>query len=831
MLSPIRRFVPGAVERRNAALWLIAIVLVVATLPLALYWAKDWLWPEWFHRNRIPVLAGGWLALLALSLVPLRKQGASHLMWAAYLLQWVILFRSGSWTLGFLGALWCAWLLSRQKIWRLLVALLSTCVAVLAAGYERLYGPMSADAMAAVLQTNAQEAGGFVLQHLSIVVLSMAGVMLVTQVAVYLLQPGLAPVRFRTALPFVVVLMLFGSTGQLDRFQAVRTSLDNLRAQSRMLARIPDGGVNLTPHEPVDVVLILGESNTRWHWQLYGYPGQTNPRLASMPSRPIIFRDVVSADSHTVPSLTAMFYRTYYDADRPQQLQQMRKVSVLEALHAGAVEMAWLSAQAPYGPWAAAVSQLARDSHGAQFFNRGSEGRLSPQGLIGDPDLLARDATIRALRSPAKGGDRLIVQHMLAPHFPYCKYGSDSGQVSGVAQGAAFFGEATDLTEDVACYDRAIRFTDGIISSVMTASDAQTRSTVVIFVPDHGEAPEEGTGHNNSVHSARHVEIPLLVYFNPAARHTLGAKYAALQANAAKPLMNAWVGELLLDLFQVSVKGMRREVGSILDPEFSAPPRTLFREGLPVQYDLLTYGDRKDPLELTRLNLKQVARDGSWTKPLFAHRIDSQAKALEAKQYFSGIEMDLMFDARRHVFDIYHPPAAPTGLTLDMQLQAVADKPDLTLWFDFKNPPLDNSTPVLQALEALHARWNLKARTVLEIPSGAAAQMRAYSDAGWRVSYYIPGGFGACNDKQHAPECEAQAANIVETALKAHATYLSFDYVSFPAVSTYIVPRKQSLQLLSWTWVDSTANNLPSILADYPRLDGLIIPFKSKYSY
>lgn len=812
-------------------MWLVAIALVAATLPLALYWAKDWLWPEWFHRNRIPLVACGWLALLALSLVPLRKQGASHLMWAAYLLQWVILFRAGSWTLGLLGALCCAWLLSRRKIWRLLVAVLVSCGAVLGAGYERLYGPVSADAMAAVLQTNAQEAGGFVLQHLSIVVLSMFGLMLVTQVAIHLLQPGLAPVRFRTALPFAVVLMLFGSAGQLDRLQAARTSLDNLRAQSRMLARIPSGGVDVMAHEPVDVVLILGESNTRWHWQLYGYPGQTNPGLAGMPRQPIIFRDVVSEDSHTVPALTAMFYRPYYDVDRPQQLQQMRKVSVLDALHAGAVETAWLSAQAPYGPWAAAVSQLARDSHNAQFFNRGSEGRLSPQGLIGDPDLLARDAVIRALRAPAKARDRLIVQHMLAPHFPYCKYGADSGPVSGVAQGAAFFGEATDLTGDVTCYDRAIRFTDGIISSVMTASDGQARPTVVVFVPDHGEAPEDGTGHNNSVHSARHVEIPLLVHFNPAAQRTMGAEYAALQANAAKPLMNTWIGELLLDLFHVSVNGMRREVGSMLDPAFSAPPRTLFRDGLPVQYDMLTYGDRKDALELTRLNLQKVAREGSWTKPLFAHRIDSQAKALEAKQYFSGIEMDLMFDAKRRVFNIYHPPAAPTGLTLDMQLQAVADKPDLTLWFDFKNPPLDDSTPVLQVLEALNTRWNLKGRTVLEIPSGAAAQMRAYSEAGWRVSYYIPGGFGACNDKRNAPECEAQARDIVDTALKAHATYLSFDYVSFPAVSTYIVPRKQGLQLLSWTWVDSTANGLPSTLANYPRLDGLIIPFKSRFSY
>jgi len=817
--------------RRGAVLWLLALVLTAATLPMALYWAKDWLWPEWFHRNRIPQVACAWLALLAVSLLPLRKRGVSHLLWALYLLQWVVLFRAGSWTLGLLAAVGCAWLLSGRAVWRLITALLLTGLALLGAGYERLYGPISADAVAAVLQTNAQEAGGFVFQHLSIVVLSMFAIMLATQIALFLLRPTLAPVSFRSALPFAVVLMLFGSGGQLDRLQAARTSVENLRTQAHSLARVADKDVGVGPRGPLDVVLILGESNTRWHWQLYGYPGRTNPALAAMRDDLVMFKDAVSADSHTVQALTAMFYRPYYDVQRPEQLQEQRRISVLDALNAGQVDTTWLSAQAPFGPWAAAVSQLARNSRHTEFFNRGSEGRLSPQGLIGDPDLLARDAAIRTLRMPAAGKDRLIVQHMLAPHFPYCKYGAGESPATALPQGPGYFGEAPDLSGDVACYDRAIRFTDGIIKDVMSASDAQARPTVVIFVPDHGEAPEEGTGHNNSAHSARHVEIPLLVHFNAAARQALGSEHAALQANAAKPVLNSWVGDLLLDLFHVSVKGMRREAGSLLDPAFAGPARKLFRDGLPVQYDLLSYDDRKDALETTRLNLQQIRRDGSWTKPLFAHRVNTEAKALEAKQYFDGIEMDLMFDPQRRVFDIYHPPAAPTSLTLDLQLAALADKPALKLWFDFKNPPLDDSTAVLQVLAALDARWQLKGRTILEIPAGAAARMRAYADAGWHVSYYVPAGFGACSDKAHAPECERQAQQIVDEALAAHATYLSFDYRSFPAVSTYIVPRKQGLQLLSWTWTDSSTSGLSSILAGYPRLDGLIIPFKSKFSY
>lgn len=825
-----QRLYGSAEGRRRAAQWLLALALTVLTVPVALYWAKDWLWPEWFPRHRVPIVAAAWLALLALSLVPLGKQRTAHLLWAIHLLQWVVLFRSGSWTLGLMGALCCAWLLGGTTVWRLAAANALSLLAVLAAGYERLYGPVSADAFAAVLQTNAQEAGGFVFQHLSFIVLAMATVMLATQAALYFLRPDVTPVRFQTVLPFAVVLLLFGSGGQLERLQAARTSVDNLRSQERMLARVAPSAVSVGARTPLDVVLILGESNTRWHWQLYGYLGRTTPALAAMRERLIVFDDVVSSDSHTVQALGAMFYRTYVDARIPGQLQSPRKVSVLDVLNAGNVETTWLSAQSPYGPWATAVSQLARLSRHAQFFNRGSEGRLSPQGLIGDPDLLARDAAIRALRAAPASDSRLIVQHMLAPHFPYCKYGTGSVSSPELATGAAYFGDAPDLSDDVSCYDRAIRYTDGIIRDVMAAADLQSRPTVVVFVPDHGEAPEEGTGHNNSAHSARHVEIPLIMHFNAAARQARSSEFTALLANASKPVLNSWIGELLLDLFRVSATGVQREADSLLDPAFAAPARTLFAAGSPVHYDVLSHDDRKDVLEITRMNLLQVRRDGSWKPPLYAHRINSQAKALEAKQYFSGIEMDLMFDPERKVFDIYHPPAARTGLTLDMQLRAVSDKPELALWFDFKNPPAD-SAPVLALLEALDVRWHLKRRTVLELPAGAAAQMRAYSDAGWRVSYYIPGGFGDCDGNAHMADCERQGGEIVDAAVAAHATYLSFDYKSFPAVETYIVPRKGALQLLSWTSVDSTANGLSSTLAAYPRLDGLIIPFKSKYSY
>jgi hypothetical protein len=546
----------------------------------------------------------------------------------------------------------------------------------------------------------------------------------------------------------------------------------------------------------------------------------------------LLFSDVVSADSHTVLSLMEMFYRPFYRSDESFALQEQKKVSLVNVLNAAGVETAWLSAQAPFGPWAAPISTLAKDSTVSEFFDKSAGGTYSKARFLADPDIRAKEALLQQLEASPQRAKRLLVQHMSASHGPYCKHVLHDDHYGLPAGGAAYFGEAADLSDSMLCYDKAIRFTDSIVADVIDVSSKRARPTIVIFVPDHGEAPEEGTGHNNSAHSARHVEIPMLVYFNTAARAAEPDAYAKVSALAGKPFVNRWVNELVMGLLDVSAKGLRQEIDAPLNESFVPPAREIMRSSGGIQYDRLSFSDGKDALELTRLNLKKVSEDGSWTKPLFAHRVDSMAKALEAKQYFSGIEMDLVFDEQSRRFDVRHPPAEKTGLSLDEQLIAIADKPNLQLWLDFKNPPAGRNTGALQLLNGLDQRWRLKSRTILELPAAAARDgMRAYSDAGWRTSYYLPPEFASCGGAAATAKCVKWAQQIIHDAQAGGATYLSFDYQLFPAVSRYIVPQKGALKLLSWTWIDADTQGLSEKLAALPRFDGLIIPFRSKFPY
>jgi heptose-I-phosphate ethanolaminephosphotransferase len=816
-------------DTRKAALKLLgSFVAFLAALFVSLDWAKEWLWPNWVAQSTVWLFVGFWLAFLVLSILSMRKDRAHHLLWLAFAALWCALFRPASWSVGFLAAVFSASLITRRHWWRLAAAILLSTLLVLIAGYERMYGPLTADAVAAVLQTNSQEAGGFVKQHLTKGVLTMVFLFATIQAILFVIQPKIRLERARAILPFALIVVLFGSAGQFDRYQAVRKSIANMKAILHSLVRPSAGEVNVGDNKPLDVVLIIGESSSRWHWQLYGYPGETNPRLVRMRDQFLQFNDVVSADSHTVLSLTDLFYRPYYSSGSAVGLQEQKKASLVDLLNAANVETVWFSAQEAFGPWAAPIARLAKDSSRSEFF--AGEATAGAMVRSDSPDTLAKAAVIRELATPSKGQKRLIVEHMSAAHGPYCKHALPNDTYSPPASGTAFFGAAPDFSQDVLCYDKAIRYTDSIVADVIEAAANRARPTVVVFVPDHGEAPEEGTGHNNAVHSARHVEIPMLVHFNAAAKQVYAIAYGNLTENIHKPFVNRWVNELLMDLMNVSSGGIRREIDSPLSASFTAPPRELFRASSVIQYDQLASLDGKDALELTRLNLRSVVRDGSWDKPLYAARVNSVAAALEAKQYFSGVEMDVFFDQTKSRFNVGRLAAADTGPTLDQQLKAFQDKGTLQLLFDFHNPIANQAANALAALNSLDDRWRIKKRTVLWLPELASRETtRSYSDAGWRTSFTVPSDFALCGNDANSASCAMKADRLVEDAQAAGAEYLSFDERNFASVARYIAPRRKTLKLLGRASTEGASFGLSKALANLPRFDGLIIQQKSRF--
>ena len=809
-------------------------MILLGSLAVVALWQKPWTF------SAIPV-TGFWLAyfsLLGLGIVLAtfhQARGQDRLYpWVAFTSQWMALFRPGSWALGLLCGLAAGWLLLVRRGWRLALALMVTALAVTLAAYERASGGLSSDAMGALLQTNPSEAYEFLFQLFSPTSAAMAVLMVGTAVRLFgIREPGGLTLG-RPTLAILAGLLLFsGSSGQVDRALAAYQIVKEAREAGPVL------GPDLTNHairtlpgrHPMDIVLILGESNSRWHWQLYGYPGQTNPELASLRDGLVLFKDMVSPHSHTVPVLNEMFYRPYLGDSTATGERVRGRASLMNLLRSAGVRSEWYTAQAIYGSQAGNLASMVNACDRHEVFQKRAESRFSAD-RDGLPDIQACTALMDSVRQEPSTQDRLLVYHMQAAHWPYTeRLASGPDDPHPFPLGRAYFGLGQDRSSQVRDYDRVMRFNDHQIASVIRASATSTKPVLVIFCPDHGEDPDHGTGHDSALHSARQVEIPFLVYANLALLAQDPLFRGKVETLSRKPLVNSFTYEFILDTLGIADPNLQRAWDPLFDPDLAPPPRVLFENVHPLYYDQTVGNDGKDPTEAARVNLNDLRSNLSWKAPVFAYRVDSLGKALEAKESFDGIEMDVVYDRARQAFSIHHPPLPDTGLTLDVQLAALSDHPDLRVWLDFKNPGSGPDPAVLAELERLDRKWSLKRRAVLELPDDLPeAGFRSYAAAGWAVSLYVPPDFTALCGRDPV-RCQRFAEALAGKAKAAGARYLSFNFAYYDEVARYLIPRKGRLGLLSWTWVKATQQGFSARMRRLPRLDGYIVTFPSRFEY
>ena len=64
------------------------------------------------------------------------------------------------------------------------------------------------------------------------------------------------------------------------------------------------------------------------------------------------------------------------------------------------------------------------------------------------------------------------------------------------------------------------------------------------------------------------------------------------------------------------------------------------------------------------VNFQMKIFQSVYSSKVWAHRVNSIEKYQEARDIFSGIELDLMFDVASNTFDVNHPPAKSINLSL-----------------------------------------------------------------------------------------------------------------------------------------------------------------------
>jgi heptose-I-phosphate ethanolaminephosphotransferase len=239
------------------------------------------------------------------------------------------------------------------------ILLPTVCIATVHADNLSSYGPLLKETIDAIFQTSNAEALAYLHQFSSpwLVPTMLTGfaVTLVTLwrirepwranpgVILGLLAGGSVLVFSQRALPLMIYETGIDYARTLEQFSSQR------EPAMRQMG-------SLTTSFRGNIVVIIGESLSRHHLQIYGYPRNTTPHLATLGDQLTIYRDVISTHSQTTESLSkALTFNQRHDDRAIFELPDVLSV----ADHAG-METWWLSNQNAVGVWDNVVSAIAR---------------------------------------------------------------------------------------------------------------------------------------------------------------------------------------------------------------------------------------------------------------------------------------------------------------------------------------------------------------------------------------------------------------------------------------------------------------------------------------
>jgi hypothetical protein len=254
-------------------------------------------------------------------------------------------------------------------------------------------------------------------------------------------------------------------------------------------------------------------------------------------------------------------------------------------------------------------------------------------------------------------------------------------------------------------------------------------------------------------------------------------------------------------------------------------------DGVFVRYDTAEK-DNKDYYELSRVNMTLAReQDSEHWRRIWAHRVNSIGKLLEAKALFAGVELDLVYDASSNNFYVFHPPKKNNGLTLKQFLRASSDRRDLKYWFDWKNPSGSDLAAALEKLELLNQEFAIKDRTILEVPSNFSADKEGMpAQQGWQISYYLPTDQIVACSKAEATNCGELALKAADRARSLGARYVSFDYRAWNFMKTH----EDLLSDFEWLGWDLSKNTMKEDISSFDfdeRISVLLVGYPSAFHY
>lgn len=293
--------------------------------------------------------------------------------------------------------------------------------------------------------------------------------------------------------------------------RSVNKSIAVVRELSAQRRELPYKESATSDHLAGKVVMVIGESASRDHHSLYGYPLPTTPRMDAIRDSLFIFSDAVASSTTTAENLPRILS---FMRDEPGQGEWYEYPTALSLFKAFGYNTVWLSNQERTGDWSNLSGILSGDADVVKYL-----GSMDSEDHITDR---YDDILIPTFRKQLAGTDSLclICLHLMGSHIGYEeRYPKDRRHFT--------YKDILEKTprrewldkakgETIARYDNSIAFTDSILSVVTDEVARLSEPAIMIYLSDHGENVFDDRDFRGR--DPKFVRVPFFIYANRAYR-------------------------------------------------------------------------------------------------------------------------------------------------------------------------------------------------------------------------------------------------------------------------------------------------------------------------
>lgn len=407
---------------------------------------------------------------------------------------------------------------SFRKIYKFILLLLGLVIFALQICsiviYERSVNLLTPDMLAAILATNQAEAQEFVMTYfnwnIALLVLALIALLLIFFYKLNRITLNLNVIPRIILFLFIVlsisiVFLKYENVSKIVTVQMlIKGKVPDLKEyrQDPILVKCGD--------TPENIVLIIGESFSKYHSSLYGYEKQTNPLLERMvaDSALYVYKNVESLALSTIPCIKSIMssYRNEY-AD---SIEWYKCLTIIDVMKENGYEISWLSNQSKRGVHDNEVGRYAELCDKEYFIGdiySGLERSNFDEELLPYIDHCITD-----------NGMNFIVIQLMGSHAAYNKrYPVEYERFTVGDYEDAYKELSDDKKQLVAEYDNSVLYNDSVVSEIMNSF--AEKEAVVFYFSDHGEdvfmSSKNFIGHGNYGNAPSEEvikQIPFMVY-------------------------------------------------------------------------------------------------------------------------------------------------------------------------------------------------------------------------------------------------------------------------------------------------------------------------------